>query len=50
MVLFTDYIENSADCIKKIIPRRVAGDISGPSYSLIRTKPKPYRYKFVNFL
>jgi hypothetical protein len=36
--------------MKKIIPRREAGDISGPSYSLIRTKPKPYRCKFVNLL
>jgi len=50
MVLFTDCVRNIAKCFKKIIPCREAGDISGPSYSLIRTKPKPYRCKFVNLL
>ncbi len=36
------------DRFEKNNPPPGGGGYSGPSYSLIRTKPKPYHRKFVN--
>jgi hypothetical protein len=41
MVFFTDKVTKWGK-YKKRIPRRVAGDKSDLSYSLIQVKPKPY--------